>query len=102
MICRTQLTALPRTRGTKPAAAAPQNYLREDGDGVFSSFTACVTGIPKKYYTENILVRPYVTIDTTTFYGAAKEQSLYNAAKASEDTDNPIIKDILCADDSNT
>ena len=56
----------------------------------------------KKYYTENILVRPYVTIGTTTFYGAAKEQSLYNAAKASADTDNPIIREILSADDSNT
>ena len=50
----------------------------------------------------DILVRPYVTIGSTTYYGAAKEQSLYNAAKACEDTDNPIVKDILSAGDSNT
>lgn len=100
--CVTYGFAVKGTAFEKTDGNVAVNRLWEDGDGVFSSFTACVIGIPKKYYTENILVRPYVTIGTTTFYGAAKEQSLYNAAKTSADTDNPIIREILSADDSNT
>ena len=100
--CVTYGFAVKGTAFAKADGSITANYLREDGDGIFSSFTVCVTGIPKKYYTENILVRPYVTIGSTTYYGAAKEQSLYNAAKACEDTDNPIVKDILSAGGSNT
>ena len=73
------------------------NHLSEDGDGIYSSFTVCVTGIPKKYYTENVLVRPYVTIGETTYYGAAKEQSLYEAAKSYPDAENETVKEILAA-----
>ncbi|MGI6197121.1 MAG: InlB B-repeat-containing protein [Eubacteriales bacterium] len=100
--CVTYGFAVKGTAFEKTDGNVAVNRLWEDGDGVFSSFTACVIGIPKKYYTENILVRPYVTIGSTTYYGAAKEQSLYNAAKACEDTDNPIVKDILSAGGSNT
>ena len=57
-------------------------------------------GIPEKYYKENIIVRPYVTIGTTTYYGEVKTESLYNAAKNSSDQDNETIKDIIAKGDS--
>lgn len=73
------------------------NHISEDGDGVYSSFTACMTGIPKGYYTENILVRPYVTLGDVTYYGQTKEESLYNAAKNYTGEENQTVKDIIAA-----
>lgn len=73
------------------------NHISDDGDGVYSSFTACMTGIPKGYYTENILVRPYVTLGNVTYYGQTKEESLYNAAKNYTGEENQTVKDIIAA-----
>lgn len=73
------------------------NHISDDGDGVYSSFTACMTGIPKGYYTENILVRPYVTLGNVTYYGQTKEESLYNAAKSYTGEENQTVKDIIAA-----
>ena len=73
------------------------NHISEDGDGVYSSFTACMTGIPKGYYTENILVRPYVTLGNVTYYGQTKEESLYNAAKNYTGEENQTVNDIIAA-----
>lgn len=73
------------------------NHISDDGDGVYSSFTACMTGIPKGYYTENILVRPYVTLGNVTYYGQTKEKSLYEAAKDYNGEDNQTVKDIIAA-----
>ncbi len=81
-------------------ALVGKNYITELGDGEYSSFTACMIGIPEKYYKENIIVRPYVTIGTTTYYGEVKTESLYNAAKNSSDQDNETIKDIIAKGDS--
>ena len=76
-------------------ALVGKNYITELGDGEYSSFTACMIGIPEK-----IIVRPYVTIGTTTYYGEVKTESLYNAAKNSSDQDNETIKDIIAKGDS--
>ena len=76
------------------------NYMTELGDGEYSYFTACMIGIPEKYYKENIIVRPYVTIDATTYYGEVKTESLYNVAKNSSDKENETIKDIIAKGDS--
>lgn len=73
------------------------NHISDDGDGVYSSFTACMTGIPKGYYTENILVRPYVTLGNVTYYGQTKEESLYNAAKNYTGEENQTVNDIIAA-----
>ena len=73
------------------------NHISDDGDGVYSSFTACMTGIPKGYYTENIVVRPYVTLGNVTYYGQTKEESLYNAAKNYTGEENQTVKDIIAA-----
>lgn len=81
-------------------AVVGKNYITDLGDGEYSSFTACMIGIPEKYYKENIIVRPYVTIGTTTYYGEVKTESLYNAAKNSSDQDNETIKDIIAKGDS--
>lgn len=75
------------------------NHISEDGDGVYSSFTACMTGIPKKYYAEHILVRPYVTLGDVTYYGQTKEKSLYEAAKDYNGEDNQTVNDIIAAVD---
>ena len=75
------------------------NHISEDGDGVYSSFTACMTGIPKKYYAEHILVRPYVTLGNVTYYGQTKEKSLYEAAKDYNGEDNQTVNDIIAAVD---
>ena len=75
------------------------NHISDDGDGVYSSFTACMTGIPKGYYTENILVRPYVTLGDVTYYGQTKEKSLYEAAKDYNGEDNQTVNDIIAAVD---
>lgn len=81
-------------------AVVGKNYITDLGDGEYSSFTACMIGIPEKYYKENIIVRPYVTIGATTYYGEVKTESLYNAAKNSSDQDNETIKDIIAKGDS--
>ena len=73
------------------------NHISDDGDGVYYSFTACLTGIPKGYYMENILVRPYVTLGNVTYYGQTKEESLYNAAKNYTGEENQTVKDIIAA-----
>ena len=73
------------------------NHISDDGDGVYSSFTACMTGIPKGYYTENIVVRPYVTLGNVTYYGTTEEESLYNAAKNYTGEENQTVKDIIAA-----
>lgn len=77
-----------------------KNYLRENTDGVTASFTACIIGIPEGHYTENILVRPYVTIGNVNYYGAVKRETLYNAAKNCPEQDNETIKEIIAKGDS--
>lgn len=89
--------ALKGTAYAKTDGEVTVNHISDDGDGVYSSFTACMTGIPKGYYTENILVRPYVTLGNVTYYGQTKEESLYNAAKNYTGEENQTVKDIIAA-----
>ena len=77
-----------------------KNYLRENTDGVTASFTACMIGIPEGHYTENILVRPYVTIGSVNYYGTVKRESLYNAAKNCPEQDDETVKEIIAKGDS--
>ncbi len=69
--------------------------MNDESDGIFSTYTACMVGIPEGYYDENLLVRPYIQIGETAYYGAEKSESLYNAAKNSSDQENETIKKII-------
>ncbi len=63
--------------------------LEDTGNYLFS---AVLMGIPesKANYEEELYIRPYVTINGTTFYGAVAHKSLYEAAVDACDTDGEI------------
>ena len=71
----------------------------------YLKFTVCVTGIKEENFTENIIVRPYITFtyngNVITLYGEQYENaSLYSAAKlavAEDSTENPSVQTWLQA-----
>ena len=50
--------------------------MNDEGDGIFSTYTACMVGIPKGYYDEKLLVRPYIYRSAKQRITAQKNQNL--------------------------
>ena len=72
--------------------------MTADGD---YEFTAAIVGIPftKEACTEKIVVRPYVLIGQTAFYGNVRKASLADAANAVKNhpdyTGNDYVEKVL-------
>lgn len=58
-------------------------------------FTAVVYNIPTNQYDDILVARPYVTVDSNTYYGDAMEMSLRQAATAVKNSEGYVENDVI-------
>lgn len=62
-----------------------RKHFAEDAENII--ITAVITGVPEKYYREEFVVRPYIVIDGTTYYGKPFTKSVFDAATSAAAND---------------